>query len=120
MMMASKSALQLRYITVDCADPVKVSAFWSAALGRTVDDGANESFASIGGSDDSLPGWYFVKVPEGKAAKNRMHVDLRAEDRDAAVAHLLALGATHHRDYDEGGAQWTTLLDVEGNEFCVI
>ncbi len=48
-----------------------------------------------------------------------MHVDLYADDREVEVARLVALGAQRRGDYDEYGHQWTTLLDVEGNEFCV-
>jgi len=58
-------------------------------------------------------------VPEPKAAKNRMHVDLAAPDREAEVARLVALGATRVADMDEWGYQSTVLHDPEGNEFCV-
>jgi hypothetical protein len=111
--------LRLRNITVDCADTLRVAQFWSAALGRPMDDGANPFFASIGHDDPSQTGWFFIKVPEGKSVKNRVHVDLQCADRDAEVVRLLRLGAQRLGDYEEWGARWTTLLDVEGNEFCV-
>ena len=111
--------LQLGNITFDCADSARVAAFWSAALNRPLDDGPSEWFASIGRGDGSQTVWLFIKVPEAKQAKNRCHVDLRADNREAEVARLLALGAQHYHDYDEHNFQWTTLLDVEGNEFCV-
>jgi hypothetical protein len=66
-----------------------------------------------------VPGLWLQKVPERKQVKNRAHFDLHADDRDAAVARLLGLGATKVGDYDEYGTRWTTLQDVEGNEFCV-
>jgi hypothetical protein len=69
--------------------------------------------------DRPQPGWFFIKVPEGKVVKNRVHFDLHAEDREAQVGRLLALGAQRFDDYEEHGTRWTTLLDVEGNEFCV-
>ncbi|HLZ29223.1 MAG TPA: VOC family protein [Chloroflexota bacterium] len=111
--------LQLANITFDCADSARVAAFWSAALNRPLDDGPSQWFASIGRTDPSQTVWLFIKVPEGKAAKNRCHVDLHADSRAAEVARLLALGAQHVGDYDEHTHQWTTLRDVEGNEFCV-
>jgi Glyoxalase-like domain len=111
--------LQLAYITFDCADSARVAAFWSAALNRPVDEGPSEWFASVGRGDASQPVWLFIKVPEAKQAKNRCHVDLRADNREAEVARLLSLGAQHHSDHAEHNLQWTTLLDVEGNEFCV-
>jgi predicted enzyme related to lactoylglutathione lyase len=113
------AALRLGNVTLDCADPQRVAAFWSAALARPIDDGASEFFVSIGHGDESTVGWFFIQVPEGKEVKNRVHVDLHADDRDAAVARLLALGAQRHSDHDEFGVRWTTMLDVEGNEFCV-
>jgi hypothetical protein len=111
--------LRPRNITLDCGDPLGVARFWSAALGRPVDDGAGEFFASIGHGDASQIAWFFIKVPEDKAVKNRVHVDLQADDRDAEVARLLELGAQRVGDYDEWGARWTTLRDIAGNEFCV-
>ena len=65
------------------------------------------------------PTWLFARVPEPKTAKNRMHVDLAAPDREAEVARLVELGATRVADIDEWGYQWTVLQDPEGNEFCV-
>lgn len=112
-------SLQLGNITVDCDDPQTVATFWSVALGRPVDEGGSEFFVSIGRGDASQTGWFFIKVPEGKAVKNRVHVDLHADNRDSEVARLLALGATQVGAYDEWGVQWVTLRDPEGNEFCV-
>jgi predicted enzyme related to lactoylglutathione lyase len=63
--------------------------------------------------------WLFAKVPEKKVAKNRMHVDLAAPDREAEVARLLELGATRVADMNEWGYEWTVMQDPEGNEFCV-
>ena len=107
--------LNLTTITVDCRDALEVAGFWSAALDRPLDDGATADFASVGGA----PAMAFVRVPEGKQVKNRVHVDLQAPDREKEVKRLLKLGATRVADIDEDGQQWTTLADVEGNEFCV-
>jgi len=112
-------SLRLGNVTLDCADPPRVARFWSAALDRPLDDGASEWFASIGRHDANQTGWFFIKVAEGKTVKNRVHVDLRSDGREAEVARLLELGAQHFADHDEFGIQWTTMLDVEGNEFCV-
>jgi predicted enzyme related to lactoylglutathione lyase len=112
-------SIQLSNVTLDCADPRQVAAFWSAALDRPIDDDASDGFVSIGMHDASRTGWFFIKVPEGKQVKNRAHFDLHADDRDAEVARLLDLGATRVGDYDEYGTRWTTLQDVEGNEFCI-
>jgi hypothetical protein len=82
--------------------------------------------------DGAGPRIYFQKVPEGKVAKNRMHMDLNVgggndvppEERrariDAEVARLKGLGATDERgSKEERGQYWVRMNDPEGNEFCV-
>jgi len=110
--------LSLAHITFDCADAAALAGFWSQALRRPVDDGANEYFATI---DAAAPGptFMFLRVDEDKTGKNRCHVDLTAADRDAEVQRLLGLGATYEADHDEYGHRWTVLRDPSGNEFCV-
>ena len=58
-------------------------------------------------------------MPEGKTAKNRMHLDLTSDNRDAEVARLVNLGATEIDRHEEYGHAWTVMNDPEGNEFCV-
>jgi len=114
--------LALAHITFDCADARQLAGFWAQALGKAVDDGAEPFFASIGyPAPPGAQAWLFLQVPEGKASKNRMHLDLTASDggRDAEVARLVGLGASKVDDHDEYGHQWTVMLDPEGNEFCV-
>ena len=118
-------------ITVDCADALVVGTFWSAVLGRPLDDGASSDFAAIAfaGRRDTAgwaplgpgeqPTWLFVRVPEPKSAKNRLHLDLAAPDVEEEVARLVWLGATRVTDTDEYGYTWTVMADPEGNEFCV-
>ncbi|MGZ6295358.1 MAG: VOC family protein, partial [Candidatus Limnocylindrales bacterium] len=78
------------------------------------------------------PRLYFQRVPEGKVAKNRLHLDLSVggghgvglEERrarvNAEVARLKALGATDERGAIERDEEyWVRLNDPEGNEFCV-
>lgn len=110
----------LRNVTFDCTDPARVADFWSAVLDRPVDPGGNEWIRTIGQHDRTVgPAWLFLRVPEPKAAKNRVHVDLSTADREQEVARLVALGATRVADKNEWGAQWTVMADPEGNEFCV-
>lgn len=67
-------------------------------------------------SSPGHPRLYFQKVPEPKAVKNRVHLDLRADDVEAEVKRLAALGAAElHRH-----GSWVTLRDPEGNEFCMV
>ena len=108
----------LAAITLDSTDALTLATFWSAALGRAVDEGGTSGFASIGYGGTS-PVWMFLRVPEGKSAKNRMHVDLTAADRESEVARLVDLGAERLDDVAEWGHTWTVLRDPDGNEFCV-
>ena len=76
--------------------------------------------AQIAGDGSVGPGFMFIKVPEPKTAKNRMHIDLGTADLDVEVDRVLGLGATLKGRYDEWGIQWATLLDPEDNEFCIL
>jgi predicted enzyme related to lactoylglutathione lyase len=115
-------ALRVGNITFDCDDVLKVAQFWSSALARPLDPGSSPGFASIGGADVERvePAWYFEKVPERKAAKNRMHLDVVDPD-PSAVERLVALGASVVAEHQIGGGQhrWTVMQDPEGNEFCM-
>ena len=62
----------------------------------------------------------FVKVPEGKVAKNRFHPDLIAADLEAEVSRLVSAGAVRKAAFDKNGARWVTLADPEGNEFDLV
>ena len=107
-------------IAFDSDDVLKLAAFWSAVLGRPLDKGSSEFFASIGGADSERrePAWYFNKVPEPKQAKNRVHIDLVDPDPDA-VDKLVRLGATVIGKHKIPGHHWTVMQDPEGNEFCI-
>jgi hypothetical protein len=119
-------------VTFDCVDAFAVGRFWSAALDRPLDPEPSSGYASIGfagrrstsgwapaADPDDEPTWMFVKVPEPKTAKNRIHLDVMTPDPDAEVARLVELGATRVRDMEEYGYEWTVMTDPEGNEFCV-
>ncbi|ADG80344.1 VOC domain-containing protein OS=Tsukamurella paurometabola (strain ATCC 8368 / DSM / CCUG 35730/ CIP 100753 / JCM 10117 / KCTC 9821 / NBRC 16120 / NCIMB 702349 / NCTC 13040) OX=521096 GN=Tpau_3766 PE=4 SV=1 [Tsukamurella paurometabola] len=112
--------LTLQMINLDCANVAGQAEFWSRALGLEVDPNDGNAFMrTVGYANPALPRMMFLAVPEGKTVKNRMHLDLHADDRPAEVARLVALGASHVRDHDEWGVQWSVLTDPEGNEFCI-
>ncbi|CAN5793616.1 hypothetical protein BH24ACT5_BH24ACT5_18400 [soil metagenome] len=66
-----------------------------------------------------LPALLFALVPDAKAVKNRLHLDLRPDDRDTEVERLLRLGA-QRTDVGQDNESWVVLADPEGNEFCVL
>ena len=120
--------VEIAAVTFDCDDALVVARFWAEALGRALDPKPSSDFASIGMPEhrdtrgwhlDSEPTWLFVKVPEPKVAKNRMHLDLAAPDREAEVARLVELGGSRVADMSEWCYEWTVMNDPEGNEFCV-
>ena len=111
-------ALQWEQVVVDADDPAALGRWWAKALDWVVVDGDDEEF-EIRATPDQLPGLLFIRVPEGKERKNRLHLDFRPDDRDAAVDRLLELGATR-ADIGQGDQTWVVLTDPEGNEFCVL
>lgn len=109
-------SLTMSATTIDCADAARLSSFWQAAVGGEVGEGATEAFAQLDAPGLTL---CFMQVPEAKVTKNRVHLDLAATDIDAEVSRLEAIGARVVAVYTDGG-RWTTMADVEGNEFCVV
>lgn len=116
------------HTTVDCADAYELSEWWKRLLGYVDVDG-----------DPNLPGHeecmildpesghriLFIEVPEPKAVKNRLHLDLRPRSgsRDEEVERVRGLGATEvadHRGQYGPGTGWVVLADPEGNEFCIL
>ncbi|MEU6843809.1 VOC family protein [Streptomyces sp. NPDC046716] len=111
----------VRHLTIDCADPYTLAGFWAQALGGAItdEDHPGDPEALV---ESASVGVLFICVPEGKAAKNRLHIDLQPQDRtrDEEVDRLFALGATLQGDHRRpDGTGWVTLHDPEGNEFCV-
>ena len=106
-------------ITFDCSNAAELADFWARATDRAVDPDASQAFASIDPAD-GRPRMMFVQVPEGKSAKNRLHLDLSSPDLNAEADRLVALGAKRGGEFTESGAHWITLADPEGNEFDLI
>jgi hypothetical protein len=117
--------VQLRSITIDCADHYALMQFWSRLTGWPEDpDNPNQPDdpESLLVAPDGRLQLLFIPVPEAKTVKNRVHLDVVPVDgtRDQEVGRLLGLGATvvgDHRRPD--GTGWVTMADPEGNEFCV-
>ena len=111
-------SLEWEQLIVDSTDPEALGRWWATALEWVVVNDDPEDF-EIRPAPDRLPGLLFARVPERKSLKNRLHLDFRPDDRDAVVARLLDLGATH-ADVGQGDESWVVLADPEGNEFCVL
>lgn len=106
----------IKSVTVDCRDALVAASFWAGVLGSNVDEDATPDKAYVEAPGWGGPNMWFVRVPEPKVAKNRMHFDLRAPGRvEDEVSRLVALGATVRR----GTQALVVLEDPDGNEFCV-
>jgi len=105
-------------IVIDCTDAELLARFWSAALGYRISD-RDETGVAIRGATN-CPDILFIRVPEGKVAKNRLHFDICPVDGDQAaeLSRLLELGA--RRSTIVGSGSWVVLEDPEGNEFCLM
>lgn len=116
--------LRFECVIIDSTDPQVPAAFWEKALGwrRTDDDDEEVGLEPPAGSPEAgvSPGLMFLRVPEGKTVKNRLHLDLRPDDQDAEVARLEALGATRVSVGQGDDVTWVVLADPDGNEFCVL
>jgi catechol 2,3-dioxygenase-like lactoylglutathione lyase family enzyme len=111
-------ALNIGMVTIDCADPQRLAQFWTAALGVEVQgDFGDYVFLQRPADGGALLG--LQRVPEPRAGKNRVHVDLAGGSRAAEVPRLVSLGATVLGEHEVPGLRWTVLADPEGNEFCV-
>jgi glyoxalase superfamily protein len=103
-------------LAVDCQDPSGLARWWSRLLGGEIEvdpDGDATLHTPDGLAID------FVRVPEAKTVKNRLHLDLRSIDLEEATRQAEALGATRADDIYDGG-RWQVMRDPEGNEFCFL
>jgi len=120
--------LVISNLSVDCAEPRALASWWAEALGWQViedpdlEDGADDE-VGIEPTDRSAPGLLFLRVPEPKSLKNRLHLDVRppnGSDQLTELARLLAMGA-RRADVGQGAdVPWVVLADPEGNEFCLL
>jgi predicted enzyme related to lactoylglutathione lyase len=114
--------IHVHNITFDCGDARALAGFWSVLTGWNVYFDDDPEVVVAPSFPHSGTGMLFIPVPEGKTAKNRVHLDIAPETgtRDELVAVAVGAGATvlaDHRSSD--GSGWVTLADPEGNEFCV-
>jgi len=117
-------SIRIQCLCVDTTDPAGLAAFWQAALGwrRTFEKDDEVVLEPPEGSreDGIVPDLLFLRVPEVKSGKNRLHLDLRPKDQAAEVARLESLGA-RRADVGQGDeASWVVMADPDGNEFCVL
>ncbi len=142
---------ELFQVVFDAVDPQQLAAFWAEALHYELQlppegfDTWEEWADKMGVPEEDRDKLVaivpkgpvgnrilFQKVPEGKSAKNRVHIDVpsgaernapkleRLEAIEAKVVRLVELGGTVGESHSEFGSVWTVMQDPEGNEFCVV
>ncbi len=116
-------ANRLMGITIDCADPARLAAFWSQLLDMEVtgEHGDDTGWATVGSRLDHRPRLTFQQVAGPKTAKVRIHLDVQVDDIATARKQVESLGGRwsgerHH--YDEGAAM--VMHDPEEHEFCLV
>ena len=121
---SSGPQLRIQCVAVDTTDPASLASFWADTLGwrRTYEDDDEVVLEPPAGSpqDGVAPDLIFLRVPEEKAGKNRLHLDLRPVDQDAEVRRLESLGARRVSVGQSDDVTWVVLADPDGNEFCVL
>ena len=116
--------IRIQCLCIDTIDPAGLATFWESALGwrRTFEQDDHVVLEPPAGSpeDGIAPDLLFLRVPEAKAGKNRLHLDLRPKDQVAEVARLEGLGAHRVDVGQKADVTWVVMADPEGNEFCVL
>ena len=113
--------VRLHCIAIDSTDPQRLGRWWADALGwEAWDESDGYCVAAPRGTGQTQ--LEFLKVPEPKSVKNRIHLDLTPDDQDMEVARFERLGATRVDVGQEGDPDvtWVVLADPEGNEFCLL
>jgi predicted enzyme related to lactoylglutathione lyase len=107
-------------LVLDCSNPTALAVFWSEALGYTIAGGAG-NYVMLLDPDGARPKLLLQGVQENRSAKNRMHLDIDAPDVESEVSRLETYGARRlgSGTMSEHGHSWVTMVDPEGNEFCV-
>jgi catechol 2,3-dioxygenase-like lactoylglutathione lyase family enzyme len=121
--------VRIRHVTFDCADPYRLAHFWADLLGYREDPrdpNRPEAEEALLLDPQGAAGLLFIRVPEHKAVKNRVHFDIWPDSadgllsRDQALERVLEIGASLVDDRREpDGTGWVVLADPEGNEFCL-
>jgi hypothetical protein len=115
--------LRWQCICIDSIDPGPIAHWWAELLGwRITHEETDEVVLEppAGSPEDGIsPDILFLRVPEPKVEKVRLHLDLRPEDQAAEIARAEAMGATRV-DIGQGEPTWVVLADPDGNEFCIL
>jgi predicted enzyme related to lactoylglutathione lyase len=103
------------YVVIDSTAPEAAAQFWSALL----DAPRHGPYVAVGPLAPDGPSIAFQRVPERKQRKNRLHLDVAADNASALAERVVALGGGYIQEFEEQGNRWIVMGDPDGNEFCV-
>lgn len=115
-------SIRIETLAVDARDPAAQAAWWAEALGWRITEQEDDEVvvAPDDRSGHRVSELLFLRVPEGKEVKNRLHLDLRPDDQDTEVVRFEGLGARRVDVGQSDDVTWVVLADPEGNEFCIL
>ena len=117
--MAEMTTGKVTTVMHDTDDLEGAVAFWTTILGLEVKY-KDDNYAYLSGLRDSGPHLAFQNVPEAKQGKNRLHLDVMVEDRDAFAEWVIELGGSIIEEREHPGFPvWIVMADPQGNEFCI-
>jgi len=112
-------ACSLAIVTVDTTDALRLARWWAAQLDGSIIE-ENDGYFVIVSLGEGVPYLAFQKVDIPTPGKNRMHLDLVSPEYPEIIDRLVSNGANKIEDRQlPGGLTWTTLADIDGNEFCI-
>ncbi|BBF99480.1 MULTISPECIES: VOC family protein [Pseudonocardia] len=106
-------------LTIDVRDPVASARWWAATLDWEITS-HEPAGVEVHPPDRQGPSLFFVENYGAKLGKNRLHLDLAAEDQAAVLEQLISRGATRVDIGQAPDADCVVLSDPDGNEFCLL
>jgi hypothetical protein len=116
----SGSDMKVGSVVIDCNDFATMFSFWRDVLRYVPRDTPEEDFVVLKDPEGRSVNVSIAKVPEPRAGKNRLHLDLYTDDQEGEVQRLLELGAKRHPRVPQKDEDFVVLEDPEGNLFCVV
>jgi len=113
-----RAAVRSIEVCIDVVDPRPVAEFWVALLDYSVTDDLDARWVHLV-PPSGLPVLNLQRVPEAKAGKNRLHLDVFVDDPRPWIARAEELGATSLRLHDDEADWFCVMADPAGNEFCI-
>ena len=111
-------SLKIHAVTIDCHDASTLAQFWADVLMGSV-RAAGNGYLAVDHGADGAQHLLFQPVPEERAGKNRMHLDLTTDDPSSDLRRLTELGAVVNEKRSDSMCTWWVLADPEGNVFCL-